>query len=144
MIKKMTGTKERPIRVLITKVGLDGHERGAKVIASMLKEAGMEVIYLGLYQTPEGIVKAALEEDVDVIGVSFLSGEHLIYTPLIAAEMKKRNLDGVLFIAGGAFPPEDIPRMKAMGLDEVFIAGTLTQPIVEYLREKSRRLKPSP
>ena len=100
--------KER-IKVIMTKVGLDGHDRGAKVVASLLKEAGMEVVYLGLYQSPEGIVKAALDEDADVIGVSYLSGEHLVYTPRIVEEMKRNGLDDVLLIAGGSFPPEDIP-----------------------------------
>lgn len=130
--------KERKIKVLVTKVGLDGHDRGAKVVSSLLKEAGMEVIYLGMYQTPEAIIKAAIDEDVDVIGVSYLSGEHLIFTSKIVEEMEKNNLDDVLLIAGGTFPVEDIPTMKEMGIDEVFMAGSLTESIIQYIREHAR------
>ncbi len=130
--------KERKIKILVTKVGLDGHDRGAKVVSSLLKEAGMEVIYLGMYQTPEAIIKAAIDEDVDVIGISYLSGEHLIFTPKIVEEMKKNDLDDVLLIAGGTFPVEDIPVMKEMGIDEVFGAGSLTEPIIQYIREHVR------
>ncbi len=126
---------KQKIKVIITKVGLDGHDRGAKVVASQLKEAGMEVVYLGMYQRPEGIVKAAIEEDADVIGVSYLSGEHLVYTPLVVEEMKRHELDDVLLIAGGSFPPEDIPCMKEMGIDEVFRGGSLTKDIVDYITE---------
>lgn len=126
---------EQKIKVIITKVGLDGHDRGAKVVASLLKEAGMEVVYLGMYQSVEGIIKAAIDEDADVIGVSYLSGEHLVYTPKIVEEMKKNGMDDVLFIAGGSFPPEDIPAMKAMGIEEVFRGGSLTTDIIDYLRK---------
>jgi methylmalonyl-CoA mutase C-terminal domain/subunit len=128
----------RRIRVVISKVGLDGHDRGAKVVASLLKKAGMEVVYLGMYQSVEGIVRAALDEDADVIGVSYLSGEHLVFTPKIVAEMKKQGLNDVLFVAGGSFPPEDIPVMKNMGVDEVFRGGSLTDDIVAYIRENAR------
>ena len=123
------------IKVIITKVGLDGHDRGAKVVASLLREAGMEVVYLGMYQSVEGIIKAAIDEDADVIGVSYLSGEHLVYTPKIVEQMKENGMDDVLFIAGGSFPPEDIPTMKAMGIDEVFRGGSLTTDIIDYLRK---------
>ncbi len=123
------------IKVIISKVGLDGHDRGAKVIATLLKEAGMEVVYLGMYQSPEGIVRAAIDEDADVIGVSYLSGEHLVFTPKIIEEMKRNGLDDVLFIVGGAFPPEDIPVMREMGVDEVFRGGSLTDSIVGYILE---------
>jgi len=126
---------KKKIKVIISKVGLDGHDRGAKVVASLLKEAGMEVVYLGMYQTPQSIVKAALEEDADVIGVSYLSGEHLVFTPLIVEEMKKHGLEDVLLIAGGSFPPEDIPSMKALGINEVFRGGSLTGEIVKYIEE---------
>ncbi len=125
---------EQKIKVIVTKVGLDGHDRGAKVVASLLKEAGMEVVYLGMYQSVEGIVRAAIDEDADVIGVSYLSGEHLVYTPRIVEEMQRNGLDDVLLIAGGSFPPEDIPMMKAMGIDEVFRGGSLTKKIIDYLR----------
>ena len=125
---------EKKIKVLVTKVGLDGHDRGAKVVSSLLKEAGMEVIYLGMFQRPESIVKAAIDEDVDVIGLSYLSGEHLIFTPKIVEEMKKNRIDDVLLIAGGTFPAEDIPTMEEMGIDKVFRAGSLTESIVDYIK----------
>ncbi len=126
---------KKKIKVLVTKVGLDGHDRGAKVVSSLLKEAGMEVIYLGMFQRPEGIVKAAIDEDVDVIGLSYLSGEHLIFTPKIVDEMKKNRVDDVLLLAGGTFPAEDIPTMEEMGIDKVFRAGSLTGAIVDYIKD---------
>ena len=130
--------KDKKIRVVVSKVGLDGHDRGAKVVSSLLREAGMEVIYLGMYQMPSDIIRAAIDEDADVIGVSYLSGEHLVYTPQIVAEMKRANLDKVLFIAGGVIPEEDIPTLKEMGANEVFIAGSLTEPIVRFIRDSVR------
>ncbi len=135
----MVVSKKKRIKVLVTKVGLDGHDRGAKVVASLLKEAGMEVIYLGMYQTPEAIVKAAVDEDVDVIGVSYLSGEHLVFTPKIVTEMKKNGLDDVLLIAGGTFPVEDIPTLQEMGIHKVFRAGSLTDTMIHYIRENVKR-----
>lgn len=128
----------KKIRVVVSKVGLDGHDRGAKVISSLLREAGMEVVYLGMYQMPIDIVRAAIDEDVDVIGVSYLSGEHLVYTPQIVDEMKKANLDHVLFVAGGVIPVEDIPTLKKMGVHEVFVAGSLTEPIVRFIKDHVR------
>ncbi|OPX37392.1 MAG: methylmalonyl-CoA mutase [Thermoplasmata archaeon] len=133
--------RNKKIKVLLSKVGLDGHDRGVKVIASLLKEAGMEVIYLGMYQTEQNIVKAAIDEDVDVIGVSYLSGEHLVFTPKIVEEMKKNDLDDVLLIAGGTFPPEDIPVMEKMGIDKVFRAGSLTEPIADYIKNNIKKGK---
>ncbi|MBK5100147.1 MAG: cobalamin-dependent protein [Desulfobacteraceae bacterium] len=135
----MVKTKKKRVKVLVTKVGLDGHDRGAKVVASLLKEAGMEVIYLGMYQTPASIVSAAIDEDVDVIGVSYLSGEHLIFTPKIVTEMRKHGLDDVFLIAGGTFPVEDIPTMEGMGIDKVFRSGSLSAQIVEYITQNVRR-----
>jgi methylmalonyl-CoA mutase C-terminal domain/subunit len=132
----MAGNK---IRVIVSKVGLDGHDRGAKVVAALLRDAGMEVVYLGMYQTPEGIVRCAIDEDADVIGVSYLSGEHLVYTPKLVAEMKKGHLEDVLLLVGGSFPPEDIPVMKEMGVDEVFRGGSLTDSFVQYIRKNVRR-----
>lgn len=126
------------IKVIISKVGLDGHDRGAKVVATLLKEAGMEVVYLGMYHTPEGIVKAAIDEDADVIGLSYLSGEHLVYTPKIVDEIRKNGLDDVLFVVGGSFPPEDVPVMKEMGVHEVFRGGSLTESIVDFIRNNVR------
>lgn len=128
--------KKNRIKVLITKIGLDGHDRGAKVVSAMLKEAGMEVIYLGMFQTPENIIQAAIDEDVDVLGLSYLSGEHLIFTPLIVKAMKQNQLDDVLIIAGGTFPVEDIPALELMGIDKVFRAGTLSTAIIDYINQK--------
>lgn len=116
----------RKIKVLITKIGLDGHDRGAKVISSLLREAGMEVVYLGVFQTPENIVQAAIEEDVDLIGLSCLSGEHLTFTPEIIKIMQEKELKDVLLLVGGVIPREDIPGLKKMGVAEVFTAGSLT------------------
>jgi methylmalonyl-CoA mutase C-terminal domain/subunit len=132
----MSGNK---IRVIVSKVGLDGHDRGAKVVAALLRDAGMEVVYLGMYQTPEGIVQAAIDEDADVIGVSYLSGEHLVFTPKLVAEMKKGSLNDVLLLVGGSFPPEDILAMKEMGVHEVFRGGSLTHSFVQYIRDNARR-----
>ena len=130
---------DKKIKVVVSKVGLDGHDRGAKVVAALLKEAGMEVVYLGMYQSPEGIIQAAIDEDADVVGISYLSGEHLVYTPKIVEEMKKKGLDDVLLVVGGSFPPEDIPVMKAMGANEVFRGGSLTESYVHYIRENVRQ-----
>ncbi len=126
---------ERKIRVLIAKAGLDGHDRGAKVVAAALRDAGMEVIYTGLRQTPEMIVQAAIQEDVDVIGVSILSGAHMTIFPKIIKLMKEKGLDDVLLIAGGIIPDEDIPKLKEMGVAEVFTPGTLTTEIVSFIKE---------
>jgi methylmalonyl-CoA mutase C-terminal domain/subunit len=138
-MKKAKENKDRKIKVLITKVGLDGHDRGAKVVASLLKEAGMEVVYLGMFLMPKDVVDAAIDEDVDVIGLSLLSGGHLVFTPLVVEEMKKGGLDDVLLIVGGIIPSEDIPILKEMGVHEVFAAGSLTEPIVTYIRNHVRR-----
>jgi len=124
----------RPIRVLLAKAGLDGHDRGVKVISALLREAGVEVIYLGMYQTPETIAQAALEEDVDVVGLSSLSGEHLSFTPRVVEMLKEKKLGDTLLIMGGVIPTEDIPRLKEMGVAEVFTAGSLTESIVEFIR----------
>jgi len=135
----MVESKKKRIKVLVSKVGLDGHDRGIKVVATLLKEAGMEVIYLGMYQTPENIVKAAIDEDVDVIGVSYLSGEHLVFTPKIVSEMKQNDLEDLLLVAGGTFPAEDIPVLEQMGIDKVFRAGSLTETIVRYIKNNVER-----
>jgi methylmalonyl-CoA mutase C-terminal domain/subunit len=130
------GTPQKKIKVLISKVGFDGHDRGAKVIATVLRDAGMEVIYLGKHQTPESIVSVAVQEDVDVIGISYLAGQHLNYTPQIVKIMKRNKLGDVLLIAGGVIPREDIPKLKEMGIAEVFPPGTLTSQIVNYMKAK--------
>ena len=124
----------KPIRVLIAKPGLDGHDRGAKIIARALRDAGMEVIYSGLRQTPEQIVNAALQEDVDCIGLSILSGAHNIIFPRIMELLKEKRVDDVLVIAGGIIPNQDIPTLKAIGVDEIFLPGTSTETIVEYIK----------
>ncbi len=123
----------RPIRVLIAKVGLDGHDRGAKVIASFLRDAGMEVIYTGLRQTPEMVVNAALQEDVDVIGVSILSGAHMTVFPKIIQLMKDKKLDNVLLTGGGIIPTDDMKKLVDMGCGKLFAPGTDTKEIISYI-----------
>ncbi len=124
----------RPIRVLIAKVGLDGHDRGAKVIASFLRDAGMEVIYTGLRQTPEMVVNAALQEDVDVIGVSILSGAHMTVFPKIIQMMKEKKLDNVLLTGGGIIPADDMKKLSEMGCGKLFAPGTDTKEIIAYIK----------
>ena len=126
-------TKDRPIRVLIAKVGLDGHDRGAKVIAISLRDAGAEVIYTGLRQTPEMVVNAALQEDVDAIGVSILSGAHMTVFPKIIALMKEKGMDDVLLTGGGIIPDEDMKELNEMGVGKLFPPGTKTNDIYNYI-----------
>lgn len=126
---------EKPIRVLVAKPGLDGHDRGAKIIARALRDAGMEVIYSGLRQSPEQIVNAALQEDVHCIGLSILSGAHNVILPRITALLREKQLDDVLVVAGGIIPDPDIPRLKACGIAEIFLPGTSTQTIIKYIKE---------
>ncbi len=123
------------IRVLIAKAGLDGHDRGAKVIAAALRDAGMEVIYTGLRQTPEMIVEAAIQEDVDVIGISILSGAHMTILPKILNLMKEKGLDDVLLTGGGIIPEEDIEELKKMGVGELFTPGAPTTSIADYIKQ---------
>ena len=122
------------IRVLVAKPGLDGHDRGAKIIARAFRDAGFEVIYTGLRQTPEQVVNAALQEDVDVIGLSVLSGAHMTLCPRIMELMKKEKLDDVLVLVGGIIPDQDIPKLKDLGVSEVFQPGVSTEDIIEYVR----------
>lgn len=126
--------RTRPIRVLIAKPGLDGHDRGAKVMARALRDAGMEVIYTGLFQTPEMIARAALDEDVDVIGLSILSGAHRALFPQVFAALQSSGLSDVLVIAGGTIPPEDVQPLKDLGVAEVFGPGTPLDEAVRYIR----------
>ncbi|MCW5957708.1 MAG: cobalamin B12-binding domain-containing protein [Pyrinomonadaceae bacterium] len=129
---------ERKIRVLVAKPGLDGHDRGAKVIARALRDAGMEVIYTGLRQTPEMIAAAALQEDVDAVGISILSGAHKTLCPRIVDLLRESGMDDTLVLVGGIVPTEDIPDLKAKGVAEVFLPGTSTEDIVTFIRQHVR------
>ena len=126
---------EKKIKVLIAKPGLDGHDRGAKVVARALRDAGMEVIYTGLHQTAEMIVETALQEDVDVIGLSILSGAHMTYFPKVLKLMKEKGLDDVLLFGGGIIPEEDAKKLEEMGVGKIFGPGTPTEEIVKYVKE---------
>lgn len=130
---------DRPIRVLVAKPGLDGHDRGAKVIARALRDAGMEVIYTGLRQTPEQIVEAAIQEDVDVVALSILSGAHNTLFPRITKLLKDRGADDVLVIGGGVIPDEDIPFLKENGIAEIFTPGTSTSVVIDYIKNHVNR-----
>ena len=123
----------RPLRVLVAKVGLDGHDRGAKVIATALRDAGMEVIYTGLRQTPEMVVNAALQEDVDAIGISILSGAHMTVFPKLVDMMKEKGMNDVLLTGGGIIPDEDMKSLQAMGVGRLFAPGTPTSEISDYI-----------
>ena len=125
---------QKPIRVLVAKVGLDGHDRGAKVIAAALRDAGMEVIYTGLRQTPEMVVNAAMQEDVDAIGVSILSGAHNTVFPKLITRMKEREMNDVLLTGGGIIPEEDAQKLMEMGVGQLFQPGTDTRNIAEYIK----------
>ncbi len=125
----------RPIRVLVAKVGLDGHDRGAKVIASFLRDAGMEVIYTGLRQTPEMVVNAALQEDVDAIGISILSGAHNTVFPKIIAIMKEKKMNDVLLTGGGIIPEDDMKQLNDAGVGKLFAPGTPTAEIADYIKQ---------
>jgi methylmalonyl-CoA mutase C-terminal domain/subunit len=126
---------DRPIRVLVAKPGLDGHDRGAKVIARALRDAGMEVIYTGLRQTPEQIVSAAIQEDVDVVACSILSGAHATLLPKVKELLVAEGADDILFVAGGVIPDGDIPHLKENGIAEVFTPGTPTDVTIGYIKE---------
>lgn len=130
---------ERPIRVLVAKPGLDGHDRGAKVIARALRDAGMEVIYTGLRQTAEQIVNAAIQEDVDCVAVSILSGAHNTLIPKVAELLRQENAEDMLLIAGGVIPNDDIPFLKEHGVAEVFTPGTPTDVTIEFIKANIKR-----
>jgi methylmalonyl-CoA mutase C-terminal domain/subunit len=130
----MNEKKQRPIRVVIAKVGLDGHDRGAKVIAAFLRDAGMEVIYTGLRQTPEMVVNTALQEDADVIGISILSGAHMTVFPKVVQLMKEKGLDNVLLTGGGIIPDHDMKKLNEMGVGKLFPPGTDTKEIISYIK----------
>jgi methylmalonyl-CoA mutase C-terminal domain/subunit len=126
---------ERTIRVVVAKVGLDGHDRGAKIIARALRDAGMEVIYTGLHQTPEQVVEAAIQEDADAIGISILSGAHMTLIPRIIELLEENEAEDILVFCGGTIPRDDIRRLKELGVGEIFTPGTPTQKAVEYVRQ---------
>ena len=137
-------TVKKKIRVLIAKPGLNGHDRGAKVVARALRDWGMEVIYTGLRQTPEQIVQTAIQEDVDVIGLSILSGAHDVLIPEIVKKLRENNLEpgkNILLIVGGIIPKEDIPELKKAGVNEVFGPGTPTTEIIKYIEENVKKLE---
>jgi methylmalonyl-CoA mutase cobalamin-binding domain/chain len=127
-------TSTRKIRVVVAKPGLDGHDRGAKIIARALRDAGMEVIYTGLHQTPEQIVETALQEDADAVGISILSGAHMTLVPRIVELLRDQQAEDVLVVVGGTIPAQDIPELKELGVAEVFGPGASTQDIVEFIR----------
>jgi len=133
--------KEKKIRVLIAKPGLDSHDRGAKIVARALRDAGMEVIYTGLRQTPEQIVETALQEDVDIIGLSILSGAHTTLFPRTMQLLKKKGLTDVVVFAGGIIPEEDVPALKKVGIREVFGPGTPTSTLVEFVKSNVSKAK---
>ena len=130
---------EKKIRVLVAKPGLDGHDRGAKVIARALRDAGMEVIYTGLRQTPEMIVEAAIQEDVDVIGMSILSGAHMTLFPRVMKLLAENGLDDVLVVVGGIIPDDDVPALKDIGIAGIFGPGASTEEVISFIKESVRR-----
>jgi methylmalonyl-CoA mutase C-terminal domain/subunit len=127
--------KERPLRILVAKPGLDGHDRGAKIIARALRDAGFEIIYTGLHQTPEMVVAAALQEDVDAVGLSIMSGAHMTLFPAVIDLLRQKGASEVVVFGGGIIPQDDIPRLKALGVAEVFLPGSSTQAIVDWIRQ---------
>jgi methylmalonyl-CoA mutase C-terminal domain/subunit len=129
---------ESKIRVVVAKPGLDGHDRGAKIIARALRDAGMEVIYTGLHQTPEQIVETVIQEDADAVGLSILSGAHMTLVPRILELLRAQDVDDVLITVGGTIPADDIPQLKEQGVAEVFTPGAATQEIVDFIRERAR------
>ena len=133
---------KRPIRVLVAKVGLDGHDRGAKVIATALRDAGMEVIYTGLRQTPEMVVNAALQEDVDAIGISILSGAHMTVFRKIIRLMKEKGMNDVLLTGGGIIPEDDMKELQNLGVGKLFTPGTPTNDIAAYIKEWTKEHRP--
>ncbi len=132
-------SKERKIRVLATKPGLDGHDRGIKVLASALMDAGMEVVYTGLRQTPHQIVESAIQEDVDVIAMSILSGAHDYLFPRVMELLREKGVEDLLVLGGGIIPDEDIPALKACGIAEIFGPGTNTEEIIDYIKDHLKR-----
>lgn len=131
---------QAPLKVVVAKPGLDGHDRGAKVVARALRDAGMEVVYTGIYQTPQSILRAVVQEDADVLGLSSLSGAHLEYAEELCVLLRENDRADVLFLVGGTVPPEDADTLKGYGVHEVFGPGTPTADLVAYVRENARRV----
>ena len=131
----MSAASNRKIRVVVAKPGLDGHDRGAKIIARALRDAGMEVIYTGLHQTPEQIVETVLQEDADAVGLSILSGAHMTLVPKVVELLREQDAGEILVVVGGTIPNQDIPELKELGVAEVFTPGAPTQAIVDFIRE---------
>ena len=129
----------KKIRVLIAKLGLNGHDRGAKVVARALRDAGMEVIYTGLHQTPEQVMETAIQEDVDVIGISLLSGAHMTLFPMVQKLLKEHKIDNIMIIGGGIIPEEDSSKLKQAGIAEIFGPGTDTREIVDFIRSRVKK-----
>ena len=134
----MSPTKERTLRIIVAKPGLDGHDRGAKIIARALRDAGFEVIYTGLHQTPEMIVAAAIQEDVDAVGLSIMSGAHMTLFPAVIDLLRQRGANDVAVFGGGIIPQDDVPRLKEQGVAEVFLPGSSTQTIIDWIRKNVR------
>jgi methylmalonyl-CoA mutase, C-terminal domain len=134
----MSPTQDRKLRIIVAKPGLDGHDRGAKIIARALRDAGFEVIYTGLHQTPEMIVSAAVQEDVDAIGLSIMSGAHMTLFPAVIDLLKEKGAADVAVFGGGIIPQDDVPRLKEKGVAEVFLPGSSTQTIIEWIRQHVR------
>ena len=130
----MSSTQTRKIRVVVAKPGLDGHDRGAKIIARALRDAGMEVIYTGLHQTPEQIVETVIQEDADAVGLSILSGAHMTLVPRVIELLREQDAGDVVVTVGGTIPADDIPELKELGVSEVFTPGSSTQDIIEFIR----------
>ena len=130
---------DRTLRILVAKPGLDGHDRGAKIIARALRDAGMEVIYTGLHQTPEQIVETVIQEDADAVGLSILSGAHMTLVPRIVELLREQGVDDVILTVGGTIPADDIPELKELGVSEVFTPGASTQDIIEFIQDAVRR-----
>ena len=134
----MTASPDRTLRIVVAKPGLDGHDRGAKIIARALRDAGFEVIYTGLHQTPEMIVAAALQEDVDAIGLSIMSGAHMTLFPAVIDLLRQKGAGDIAVFGGGIIPQDDVPRLKQLGVAEVFLPGSTTGAIIDWIRQHSR------
>ena len=133
-----TMTQDRTLRIIVAKPGLDGHDRGAKIIARALRDAGFEVIYTGLHQTPEMIAAAAVQEDVDAVGLSIMSGAHMTLFPAVIDVLRARGAGDIAVFGGGIIPQDDVPRLKELGVAEVFLPGSSTQTIIEWIRQHVR------